>query len=162
MLPLHQIRSIRISTSSMAFQLGASSSFSFSSSSIPRWTHDVFLSFRGEDVCQNFISHLYEALHQRGINTYMDNNIERGEAISPELFKAIEGSMISIVVLSKNYSDSKWCLDELLKIIECKETVKQIHVLPQFYNVDPSDVRHQKGVLEKHSLELNISSRLIQ
>ncbi|KAG6628005.1 hypothetical protein CIPAW_15G169500 [Carya illinoinensis] len=129
----------------MAFQLGASSSFSFSSSSIPRWTHDVFLSFRGEDIRQNFISHLYEALHQRGINTYMDNNIERGEEISPELFKAIEGSMISIVVLSKNYSDSRWCLDELLKIIECKETVKQIHVLPLFYNVDPSDVRHQKG-----------------
>ncbi|XP_042962728.1 TMV resistance protein N-like [Carya illinoinensis] len=127
----------------MAFQLGASSSCSFSSSSIPRWTQDVFLSFIGEDVCQNFISHLYHALHQRGINTYIDNNLERGEEISPELFKAIEGSMIFIVVFSKNYSDSKWCLDELLKILECKEMVKQI-VLPQFYDVDSSHVRHQK------------------
>ncbi|XP_042962725.1 TMV resistance protein N-like [Carya illinoinensis] len=134
---------MRMSTSSMAFQLGASSSRSFSSSSIPRWTQDVFLSFIGEDVHQNFISHLYHALHQRGINTYIDNNLERGVEISPELFKAIEGSMISIVVFSKNYSDSKWCLDELLKILECKEMVKQI-VLPLFYDVDPSDVRHQK------------------
>ncbi|KAG2667502.1 hypothetical protein I3760_15G118300 [Carya illinoinensis] len=132
-------------TSSMAFQLGASSSLSFSSCSIPRWTHDVCLSFRGEDVRQNFISHLYHALHQREINTYIDNNLKRGEEISPELFKAIEGSMISIVVLSKNYSDSRWCLDELLKILECKATVKQIHVLPLFYDVPPSDVRHQKG-----------------
>ncbi|KAF5469514.1 hypothetical protein F2P56_013579, partial [Juglans regia] len=128
----------------MAFQLGASSSLSFSSSSIPRWTHDVFLSFRGEDVRQNFISHLYHALHQRGINTYIDNNLERGEEISSELFKAIEGSMISIIVLSKKYAESRWCLDELLKILECKDTVKQI-ILPVFYNVDPSEVQHQKG-----------------
>ncbi|KAG7945344.1 hypothetical protein I3843_15G146900 [Carya illinoinensis] len=131
-------------SSSMAFQLGASSSLSFSSSSIRRWTHDVFLSFRGEDVRQNFVSHLYHALHQRGINTYIDNNdLKRGEEISSELLKAIDGSMISIVVLSKNYSDSRWCLDELLKILACKEAVKQI-VLPIFYDVDPSDVRHQK------------------
>ncbi|XP_040996240.1 TMV resistance protein N-like [Juglans microcarpa x Juglans regia] len=133
-----------MSTSSMAFQLGASSSLSFSSSSIRRWTHDVFLSFRGEDVRQNFISHLYHALHQRGINTYIDNNLERGEEISSELSKAIEGSMISIIVLSKNYAESRWCLDELLKILECKEMVKQI-ILPLFYDVDPSEVQHQKG-----------------
>ncbi|KAG6675860.1 hypothetical protein I3842_15G126000 [Carya illinoinensis] len=131
-------------SSSMAFQLGASSSLSFSSSSIRRWTHDVFLNFRGEDVRQNFVSHLYHALHQRGINTYIDNNLKRGEEILSELLKTIDGSMISIVVLSKNYSDSRWCLDELLKILACKETVKQI-VLPIFYDVDPSDVRHQKG-----------------
>ncbi|XP_035542810.1 disease resistance protein RPV1-like [Juglans regia] len=128
----------------MAFQLRASSSLSFSSSSIRRWTHDVFLSFRGEDVRQNFISHLYHALHQRGINTYIDNNLERGEEISSELSKAIEGSMISIIILSKNYAESQWCLDELLKILECKETVKQI-ILPLFYDADPSEVEHQKG-----------------
>ncbi|XP_028053960.1 TMV resistance protein N-like [Camellia sinensis] len=39
---------------------------------------------------------------------------------------------------------SKWCLDELVQIMECKKTFKQI-VLPIFYDVDPSDVRAQKG-----------------
>ncbi|KAG6676248.1 hypothetical protein I3842_15G142800 [Carya illinoinensis] len=130
----------------MAFQLGASSSFSPSSSpSIRSWNHDVFLSFRGEDVRNNFISHLYKALVGRKINTYIDNNLERGEEISPALFKAIEGSMISIIVLSENYAESKWCLDELLKILDCKETIQQI-VLPIFFKVDPSEVRHQKGI----------------
>ncbi|XP_042962755.1 disease resistance protein RUN1-like [Carya illinoinensis] len=133
-----------MSTSSMAFQLGSSSSLSISSSSIRRSTHDVFLSFRGADVRQSFISHLYGALHKRGINTYIDNNLKRGEEILSELLKAIDGSMISIIVLFKNYSDSKWCLDELLKILECKKMVKQI-VLPIFYDVDPLDVQHQKG-----------------
>ncbi|KAG6620942.1 hypothetical protein I3842_Q050200 [Carya illinoinensis] len=132
-----------MTTSSMALQ-GASSSLRSSSSFVHPWTHDVFLSFRGEDVRQKFISHRYHALYKRGINTYIDDKLERGDEISQALFQAIEGSMISIIVLSKNYAESRWCLNELLKILECMETVKQI-VLPIFYDVDPSNVRHQKG-----------------
>ncbi|KAG6675511.1 hypothetical protein I3842_15G106600 [Carya illinoinensis] len=132
-----------MTTSFMALQ-GASSSLRSSSSSVHPWTHDVFLSFRGEDVRQKFISHLYHALYKRGINTYIDDKLERGDEISQALFQAIEGSMISIIILSKNYAESRWCLNELLKIFECMETVKQI-VLPVFYDVDPSNVRHQKG-----------------
>ncbi|XP_042963714.1 disease resistance protein RUN1-like [Carya illinoinensis] len=130
-------------TSSMAFQLGASSSSS--SPSISLWNYDEFLSFRGEDVRYNFISHLNHALRQSGIKTYIDNNLERGEEISPALFKAIEESQISIIVLSKNYAESRWYLDELLKILDCKERMQQI-LLPIFYHVDPSEVRHQKGI----------------
>ncbi|KAF5469464.1 hypothetical protein F2P56_013534 [Juglans regia] len=127
----------------MALQ-GASSTLSSAlTSSIHPWTHDVFLSFRGKDVRQKFISHLYNALDKRGINTYIDDKLERGEEIPQALFQAIEGSMISIIVFSKNYAESKWCLNELLKILECMGTTKQI-VLPVFYDVDPSHVRHQK------------------
>ncbi|KAF5470123.1 hypothetical protein F2P56_010661 [Juglans regia] len=144
-------------TSSMALQ-GASSSLSPTSSFIPSWTHDVFLSFRGEDVRQKFVSHLYQALHHRGINTCIDKNLARGEEISPELFKTIERSMISIIVLSKNYSESRWCLDELLKILECKEKVKQI-VLPLFYDVSPSQVRHQKGNFGKAFAKLGCKTK---
>ncbi|KAF5469489.1 hypothetical protein F2P56_013556 [Juglans regia] len=133
-------------TSSMAFQLGASSSSSSSSSpSISSWNHDVFLSFRGKDVRHKFISHLDRALLQSGIKTYKDSiDLERGEEILSELFKAIEESQISIIVFSKNYAESRWCLDELLKILEWKKIMKQI-VLPIFYKVKPSEVRKQKG-----------------
>ncbi|KAG6627860.1 hypothetical protein CIPAW_15G158800 [Carya illinoinensis] len=111
----------------MAFQLGASSSSSPSSSPpIHSCNHDVFLSFRGEDVGGNFISHLYKALVERGINTYIDNNLERGEEISPAIFKVIEGSKISIIALSKNYAESRRCLEEVLKILDYKETKRQI------------------------------------
>ncbi|XP_042961166.1 TMV resistance protein N-like [Carya illinoinensis] len=141
-------------TSSMAFQGPSSSSLHFPSSPIRPWNHDVFLSFRGEDVRQNFISHLYQALYQKGINTYIDNNLKRGEEIWPELSNAIEGSMISIIIFSKNYAESKWCLNELLKILDCKEKMKQF-VLPIFYNVDPSEVRHQKEDFGKAFTELS-------
>ena len=53
---------------------------------------DVFLSFRGEDTRRGFVSHLFEALTQRGIRTFIDNNLHRGENIFKELLKVIENS----------------------------------------------------------------------
>ncbi|XP_062007142.1 disease resistance protein RPV1-like isoform X2 [Rosa rugosa] len=117
---------------------------SSSSSLTPQWKFDVFLSFRGEDTRYNFTDHLYNALLQRGINTFIDNDLARGEDISGELLKTIEDSRISVIVFSENYASSKWCLDELVKILECKESKKQL-VWPIFYKVDPSDVRNQRG-----------------
>ena len=104
---------------------------------------DVFLSFRGEDTRYGFISHLHETLHQRGIHTFIDKYLPKGEEISGELLKTIENSTISIIVFSENYAFSTWCLEELAKIVECREN-KQL-VRPVFYKVDPSEVRKQKG-----------------
>ncbi|XP_042477365.1 disease resistance protein RPV1-like [Macadamia integrifolia] len=116
-----------------------------SSSSTPCWNYDVFLSFRGEDTRKNFTDHLYTALLQKGINTFRDDDeLKRGEDIASELLKAIEKSRISVIVFSKNYASSRWCLDELVKIIECREIGQM--VLPVFYDVDPSDVRKQSGI----------------
>ncbi|KAG6628002.1 hypothetical protein CIPAW_15G169200 [Carya illinoinensis] len=82
-----------------------------SSSSIDRWSYYVFLNFRGEDTRTNFTAHLYNALCQKGINTYIDEDeLRRGEEISPALCKAIEESRISITIFSKNYASSTWCL----------------------------------------------------
>ncbi|KAJ6857975.1 TMV resistance protein N [Populus alba x Populus x berolinensis] len=122
---------------------------SSSSSSRHRWNYDVFLSFRGEDTRKNFTDHLYTALIQAGIHTFRDDNeLPRGEEISPQLVKAIEGSRISIVVFSKHYASSRWCLDELVKIIECRQKIDQV-VLPIFYDTEPSDVRKQTGSYAK-------------
>ncbi|XP_030946038.1 disease resistance protein RML1A-like [Quercus lobata] len=125
---------------------GASSS-SFSSST--HQSHDIFLSFRGEDTRHGFTSHLHKALCDQGFNIFIDDNLQRGEEISIELLKAIESSIVSIVVLSKNYASSTWCLDELVNIFECGQLV-----LPIFYNIDPSELRKQNGefgvALTKH------------
>ncbi|KAK9287602.1 hypothetical protein L1049_016037 [Liquidambar formosana] len=116
-----------------------------SSFSHPLWKYDVFLSFRGGDTRKSFTSHLYHALIKAGINTYMDDNeLRKGGNIGIELPKAIEESRISIIVFSRNYAASKWCLDELVKIMECRRTVQQV-VLPIFYDVNPSEVRHGMG-----------------
>ncbi|KAM1692274.1 hypothetical protein FF1_031654 [Malus domestica] len=108
------------------------------------WKYHVFLSFRGEDTRYNFTGHLHTALCQKGINTFMDDYLSRGEEISTSLLKAIEESRISVIVFSENYASSRWCLDELVKIIDCKKSNQQM-VIPVFYKVSPSDVRNQKG-----------------
>ncbi|BBH03170.1 Disease resistance protein TIR-NBS-LRR class family [Prunus dulcis] len=123
----------------------SSSSSSLSSSFTPnRWSYDVFLSFRGEDTRDNFTGHLYTALCRRGLNTFIDDELRRGEEVAPTLFKTIQESMTSIVVFSENYASSKWCLDELVCILDCKESKNQI-VWPIFHKVAPSDVRNQRG-----------------
>uniref|UniRef100_A0A7N1A5E8 TIR domain-containing protein n=1 Tax=Kalanchoe fedtschenkoi TaxID=63787 RepID=A0A7N1A5E8_KALFE len=110
-----------------------------------RFAHDVFLSFRGEDVRKRFIDHLHSALTQRGITVfYDDTGLQRGVEIQSKLHEAIESSKIAIVTFSRRYADSRWCLDELVKIMERRGSHDLI-VLPVFYKVDPTHVRHQTG-----------------
>ncbi|KAM7474516.1 hypothetical protein LguiB_021759 [Lonicera macranthoides] len=107
--------------------------------------YDVFLSFRGEDTRKTFTDHLYSALVQQGFRTFRDNDeTEIGENIKSELEKAISQSKISIIVISKDYMSSTWCLDELVTILEKRRSSGHA-VLPVFYDVDPSQVRMQTG-----------------
>ncbi|KAG6696963.1 hypothetical protein I3842_09G175800 [Carya illinoinensis] len=124
-------------------------SSSFSSSH--QRNHDVFLSFRGEDTRKTFTGHLYNALIMKGIKTFRDDvDLRKGDKISLALLEAIKQSKISIIVFSKNYATSTWCLHELVKILECQKSFGQM-VRPIFYDVDPSDVRKQFGeVMDMH------------
>ncbi|KAG5598771.1 hypothetical protein H5410_030141 [Solanum commersonii] len=80
----------------------------------------------------------------KGVFTFQDDKrLEYGDSIPKELMKAIKDSKVSLVVFSKNYATSRWCLDELVKIMECKHKNGQI-VIPIFYDVDPSHVRNQR------------------
>ena len=111
----------------MAFPTNEETSFSSFSS---QWKYDVFLSFKGEDIRYGFTDYLYQALCDKGFNTFIDDNLQRGEEVSVELPKAIELSMISIIIFSKNYVSSIWCLDELIRILECQKNGQL--VLPGF------------------------------
>ena len=123
---------------------------SLSPSTVPQpsssdiWTHDVFPSFRGADVRRTFLSHIQMEFERKGITPFVDNEIRRGESIGPELIKAIRESKIAIILLSRNYASSKWCLDELVEIMKCREELGQT-VLAIFYEVDPSDVKKLAG-----------------
>ncbi|KAK0598954.1 hypothetical protein LWI29_001025 [Acer saccharum] len=124
--------------------MGNLQSFPSSSNTTLGEKYDVFLSFRGEDIRKSFISHLYDALCRKQIETFIDYRLIRGDEISPALTRAIEESKISVVIFSEDYASSKWCLRELVEILKCKKTKNQI-VIPVFYDVDPSVVRKQTG-----------------
>ncbi|RDX86041.1 Disease resistance protein RPP5, partial [Mucuna pruriens] len=75
-------------------------------------------------------------------------DLKKGESIAPALLQAIQGSPIFIVVFSKDYASSTWCLRELVQICNCIATSSR-HVLSIFYDVHPSEVRKQSGYFEK-------------
>lgn len=101
-----------------------------------------------------------------GINAFIDDeDLIRGEEITPSLIKAIQLSRIAIIVFSQNYASSTFCLDELAKIIECFKGDGRL-VLPIFYDVDPSDVRHQRGsygeTLDQHQEKFKQKKEKVQ
>ncbi|CAN1326176.1 Disease resistance protein L6 [Linum perenne] len=133
-------------------------------SSLPTGEYEVFLSFRGPDVRQTFADSLYSCLVRSKIRTFRDEEeLRRGETIGPSLIQAITESKIYIPILTQNYASSKWCFQELAKMVDCWKNGggakgKQHIILPVFYLIDPRDVRHPdsgsyKEAFEQHSLE---------
>ncbi|XP_028772518.1 TMV resistance protein N-like [Neltuma alba] len=120
------------------------------SSSSSRPIH-VYLSFKGDDETCRFTDMLWAALETDDLNTFWDDKkLEPGDSISlPRHFlKPIRQSNISIVVFSKNYASSIWCLEEL------SEIAARIHeprytVFPIFCDVDPSEIQNQSNSFEK-------------
>ena len=125
----------------------ASSSSSISPTSISKDEYDVFLSFSWEDIGKSFADHLYAALVKKGLHSFSFREdigkSESKEAITSESLMAIEKSKVFIVIFSKNYARSRYNLDQLVKIMECRQATRK-EVVPVFYHVDRSDVRRQK------------------
>lgn len=105
--------------------------------------YDVFFSFRRKDTRNNIVQHLYTALIHRGINVY-DDNIAAFQQGKETILDAMERSRFVIVVISKNYLRSRWCMDELAKIMETRNRRNRI-VIPVLYNINPNEVYLQAG-----------------
>ncbi|KAI9117798.1 hypothetical protein K1719_011213 [Acacia pycnantha] len=145
---------------------GELSSSSDTFNSTPQWKYDVFLSFAGKDTRLNFTGHLYEAFKRSGIKTFRDDvDLERGRNIMKNLFQAIEDSLCAVVVISKTYANSKWCLNELQTILQSQKTLHR-RVFPIFYNVDPANVRKQTESFMKafadHEKKFGKNSTIVQ
>ncbi|XP_024011063.1 vesicle-associated protein 1-4 isoform X2 [Eutrema salsugineum] len=109
----------------------------------PQAKHQVFVNFRGDELRCGFVSHLVEALQRQRINVFIDKLERIGEDLS-NLFVRIEESTIALVIFSRRYMESKWCLDELVKI---KQRADQglLRVIPIFFKVDPVTVKQLRG-----------------
>ncbi|CAN6561751.1 unnamed protein product [Malus baccata var. baccata] len=118
------------------------------SSSSKSGKYDVFLSFRG-DTRRNLTDYLARTLENHGFHVFLDENtLTRGDPITPALQQAIKDSRLAAIIFSRGYAESRWCLEELVEILACKETMG-LMVLPIFYDIDPTHVRHQTRDFEK-------------
>ncbi|GLJ27583.1 hypothetical protein SUGI_0541080 [Cryptomeria japonica] len=72
---------------------------------------NVFLSFRGKDVRETFVDHLYESLSGAGLKVFLDSKeLKKGKDINSSLQTAVETSDILIPIFSRHYAESTWCL----------------------------------------------------
>ncbi|CAE6215841.1 unnamed protein product [Arabidopsis arenosa] len=144
---LHPIASFSITNPTKKVQNSSMASSSFSSSSaisvVRLLSPRVFVNFRGIDLRNNFISHLEKALGESDIDFFIDNQLLPSEDLET-LFKEIEDSKIALAIFTERYSESKWCLDELVKIME-KVQEGKLRVIPIFFKVKVNDVKHFTG-----------------
>ncbi|KAK2974779.1 hypothetical protein RJ640_002926 [Escallonia rubra] len=105
--------------------------------------HDVFICFRGIDCRAEFLDYLVESLKRAGIVPFTDTKTKKGGGLWPQLETAIEESWSSIIIMSKRFATSKWCLLELEKILEKKRT-SGLPVMPIFYRLNTSHSKKQK------------------
>ena len=110
-----------------------------------RWTYDVLLSYGGDCECSSFVNLLYNSLCQQGIHALSFVNDELAKTSSGEEFKAIKESRTAIIVISKYYKFSPFCLNSLVTILECFRTECRF-ICPIFYDVEPLELKHQTGI----------------
>ncbi|KAL1192924.1 Disease resistance protein RBA1 [Cardamine amara subsp. amara] len=103
----------------------------------------VFLSFRGDELRYNFVSHLIDAFERDKINVFVDKYEQRGKDLK-NLFERIHDSRIALAIFSTRYTESSWCMDELVKMKKLVDQGK-LRVIPIFYKVEAKDVRKPKG-----------------
>ncbi|KAI9111305.1 hypothetical protein K1719_017717 [Acacia pycnantha] len=86
-----------------------------------KWSNDVFISFRGLDTRFNFTRHLLDSLCEKGLCVFLND---------------------------EKTTQTRVCLQELVQILEISQEGDQL-VFPVFYDVDPSEVQHQRGSYAK-------------
>ncbi|ESQ33013.1 hypothetical protein EUTSA_v10004936mg [Eutrema salsugineum] len=124
----------------------------FSSTEVRSLPLQVFLNYRGEELRNSFVSHLADDFKRHGIDFFVDNSELRGKDLKT-LFERIEESRIALAIFSTRYAESRWCLDELVKMKK-RADKKKLHVIPIFYKVRARDVKEQEGEFGEHFRKL--------
>lgn len=125
----------------LCFPIAMDVSEDSSSAAAGTYDYDVFLSFNGfgrraiaEELCHR--------LEEAGICVFKGEQLSGGEGIASSLRRAIKRSRISIPVIADDYARSARCLDEVVQMLECRESQGQ-RIFPVYHVVDPHDIRNQ-------------------
>lgn len=88
-----------------------------------------------------------------------NEEVETGKDLKPESESEIKASRASVIVLSKSYVTSTWCLDELMLILKKWMTSNHIVVVPIFYHVEPILIRKQQSTFGDKEKNANTRSQ---
>ncbi|CAA7014766.1 unnamed protein product [Microthlaspi erraticum] len=119
--------------------------------------HQVFINYRGDELRSNFLGFLVKAMRDAKINVFTDEVEVRGRDLQ-NLFKRIEESRVAVAILSERYTESSWCLDELVKMKE-RIDEKMLVVVPIFYRLDATNCKKLLGPFGDNFRELERDHR---
>ncbi|MED6216003.1 hypothetical protein PIB30_003650 [Stylosanthes scabra] len=125
-------------------------------SSAHAWTYDVFISFRGQDTRYSFTGYLYEALCNKGIHTFIDDEeLPKGDEITPSLLSTIQESRISILIdpfdvrhLNKSFGEAiakheERFKNDMNKVQKWKKALHQVANLSGYHFKDGDGYEHE-------------------
>ncbi|KAH7373011.1 hypothetical protein KP509_17G033100 [Ceratopteris richardii] len=108
---------------------------------------EVFICHRGTETKRNLVSVLNGMLGLKGITSFVDYEMTQGTEIKSAIEDAIKISSVHIVILSPDFENSKWCLDEVVQIMTMQSSAgtsrRARKVIPIFCDVERSMVRER-------------------
>ena len=113
---------------------------------------EVFVSHRGPDVKRQLVSHLVTRLQRVNISVFVDYEIEKGREAWPTILAHLRGAQRVLLLLTPNFEESPWCLEEVRVMAERREAV-----LPVFVDRQPGDIH--EGCL-RHSSVISCPDQL--
>ncbi|KAG7657128.1 PapD-like superfamily [Arabidopsis suecica] len=105
--------------------------------------YQVFINFRRDELRNSFVGFLVKAMRLEKINVFTDEVELRGTNLN-YLFRRIEESRVAVAIFSERYTESCWCLDELVKMKEQMEQGKLV-VVPVFYRLNATACKRFMG-----------------
>ncbi|CAH2046404.1 unnamed protein product [Thlaspi arvense] len=121
-----------------------------------RFYQQVFISFHGDELRDNFIKYLVWGLRDERVNVFID----RGEANRRDirnLSTKIEDSNIAVVIFSKMYTESEICLNELQKMHEHAEQNRLVEMREKYIN-DPLKILNWEDSLSSIAERTGLTS----
>ncbi|XP_031500947.1 disease resistance protein RPV1-like isoform X2 [Nymphaea colorata] len=127
---------------------------------------DVFLSFTREgDLLNGFTEGLCAGLKQRGVRaSFGEQEKSLDDAVDQKAgaaLREIEVSDIFLPIFSRGFADSKLRLTQVAEMVERRRLI-----LPVFYDVEPRQVRNQKGPFEtafrKHEESQDLDEKMVE
>ncbi|KAK7400559.1 hypothetical protein VNO78_11769 [Psophocarpus tetragonolobus] len=104
----------------------------------PPVKYDVFISFRAKDT-SDFPEFFACALLKKSLRVYAHPELT-GNFVSHTVVEEIGKARVSVIIFSKSYLETPWCLDEVHNIMACRASYART-VIPIFYNIDRTSIQ---------------------
>lgn len=69
--------------------------------------------------------------------------MQQGEELTSQIEAAIATASVHVAILSPAYAESKWCLDELVSMVNSGKPI-----IPVFYGIKPADLRRRTRAID--------------